>query len=87
MKVRFYNIENQYENDLGYQREYILDQLEEDMTYQQIYDKEIEYLGTIREVVIDYDDDLGSIDDDLHQDLQNETGEYILNFECEILVD
>jgi hypothetical protein len=88
MKVRFYNIEYQFEDDLGYQREYIIDQLEsEDMTYQQIYDKEIEYLGTIREVVIDYDDDLGSIDDDLHQDLQNETGEYILNFECEILAD
>ena len=62
------------------------------MNINKIYNDEIDYLNTIREIVIDYDDDSFDPHDidftsDLISDLTNETGEYILDFDYEILVD
>ncbi len=93
MKIRVFNINYLFENDSKYQREYIIDQLEsEDMTYQQAYDKEIQYLDTIREVIVDCDEDINDyfphqVQESLFSVLQNETGEYIQKFEYEILAD
>lgn len=91
MKVKFYNIQYQFENDAKYQKEYIHDNAYDDgfvwiVSPEKVYQDQIEYLNTIREVVIDYDNNQFDVDS-LLDDLQNETGEYILDFQYEILAD
>lgn len=100
MKIRVFNIDYLFENDSKYQREYLTDfiESEEGMTYDEAYQKEIDYLNSIREVVIDCGDWLGGtqffnrlskteLEDLILQHIIDETGEYILDFDYETLAD
>ena len=94
MKVKFFNIDYEFESSPKYQRQYIIENsvCAWGSDYAKIYNDEIEYLNTIREIIIDYDDDsFDPLDIDftsnLISDLTNETGEYILDFDYEILAD
>ena len=81
--IRFYDIQFLFENDAKYQRQYIIEHSESPQDHQSTYDKEIEYLDSIREVVIEVPNDY---DMDLLMDyLIDETGEYIEDFKYEVL--
>jgi hypothetical protein len=87
MKIRVFNIDYLFENDSKYQHEYLTDfiESEEGMTYDEAYQKEIDYLNTIREIVLEYDQVVDM--NDIAESLTDYTGEYIQNFEYETLVN
>ena len=94
MKVKFFNIDYEFESSPNYQEQYIIENsvCAWGTDHAKIHNDEIEYLNTIREIIIDYDDDsFDPLDIDftsnLISDLTNETGEYILDFDYEILAD
>ena len=87
-KIKFFNIDYLFESDERYAKEYIdgLDytKVGDRDFYDTSYADEIAYLDTIREIVIEfYDNDLDK--NDLHESLENQTGEYICDFEYEII--
>ena len=81
--IRFYDIDYLFENDVKYQKQYIIEHSESSQDHQSTYDKQIEYLDTIREVDFEVPNDY--TEELLLDWLVEETGEYIQDFKYVVL--
>lgn len=93
MKIKVFNIDYLFELDEKYRKDFVNDNLDSGLSPREIVSNQLHYLNTIREVVVELEDqdilwiNIYGADELLLDRVTDETGEYISKFSYKVLPD